>query len=321
MRRLLLVLLLLLPVGVAGAQTPEGPQGVGIAPAAGSPYASASGTFLELGTVTPGRAVSGTVLLRNQGTQARTVLLYASDAVPSQGGGFGFTERTAPDTQVGRWLTPDRTRQSVPARGGAEFSFSLTVPVGTQGGEYVGGIVAEPAEAPTGAGVQTLTRVAMAVYLTVPGGARGATPGRGTPNGKVVLTAVRPGHDGGRSCPVVSYRNDSQQVLDPEVEVTSKGLLGSGAYHRDRVGAVLPGTSATVRLPCVDRPLGTSTLRVVLMAPTGPQDYAASDLYLPLALVLALLLLLLLVLAVLTTALRGRRARSNAPGAAGTGQE
>ncbi|MCW2606650.1 MAG: putative protein of unknown function cell surface [Frankiales bacterium] len=308
---LLLLVLLALP---AGAQVPEGPSGVGVAPAPGSRYASSSGTFVELGTVALGRAVTGEVVLRNQGSEASRVLLYASDALPSQGGGFGFSERSAPDTQVGSWLVLDRAEVTVPPRGEVRAGYRVLVPTGTEGGEYVGGVVAEPSVPEVTGGLQTSTRVAMAVYLTVPGGSPGATPGRGRPDGTLELTRLSTRTDGSKVCPVVSYRNESQKVLDPSAEVVADGVLSSSSYRRARTGAVLPGSQAEVVLPCLDRPVGPSTLRVRLKTSTGLLEDQSRDLYLPWPVGLALLLLLLLVLAVVTTYLRGRRsARSAEP--------
>lgn len=307
MRRTLLLLLLLVLAVPAAAQTTDAPQGVGVVPTPGSPFASDSGTFVELGTVTPPAPVTGSLLVQNQGTTARRVFLYAADAVPSRGGGFGFTARDAADTQVGSWLSLDRTEVTVGPQSEVRVVYRVVVPARTAGGEYVGGVVAEPADQAASSGLQTGTRFAMAVYLTVPGGAPGATPGRGSPDGKLEVERVRSVEDGGRTCPVITYRNDSQRILDIQVEARTDGLIGGSAYRRDRVGAVLPGTRAEVRLPCLDRPLGPGTLRVDVAAPTGQSDYQERLLYLPPALVLALLLLLLLVLAVVTTALRGRR--------------
>ncbi|MCU1693564.1 MAG: putative protein of unknown function cell surface [Frankiales bacterium] len=307
---LLLLLVLLVPAG-ASAQVPDGPQGVGVVPAPDDPRRSPSGTFLELGRVQAGVAVVGTVVVRNQGSASRLVLLYASDALPSRGGGFAFTDRLAPDKEVGRWLTLATDHVTVPASGEARVGYRLVVPSGTQGGEYVGGVVAEPPP-PTGSGVRTTTRVAMSVYLTVPGGAPGATPGRGRPDGRLVLDDVQPGKKGGRTCPVVRYSNDSQQVLDPSLEVSTNGTFGGSSYRRARTGAVLPGSSARVPLPCLDRPLGPSTLRVRLRTPEGVTTDQSRDLYVPWPVVVSLLLLLLLLAAVVTTGARGLLAKRSA---------
>ncbi len=320
MRRLLLQLVLPLLVlsslGAAPAASAQGvqtPTGVGIFPLPGR-YASPSGTFVELGTLVVGKAVTGELVLRNQGDAPERVLLYASDALPAKGGGFGFSDRAATDTQVGSWLTLDRSDVTVPPRGSVRAGYKVVVPSGVAGGEYVGGVVAEAApDASPAPGVQTVTRAAMAVYLTVPGGRPGATPGRGRPDGTLVIDRVALPTRGGRFCPVVTYRNDSQKVLDPSVRVRTRGPLGSTSATRDRIGAVLPGASADVALPCVNRAIGPGEVTVRLATPEGEVDYAERYLYLPIAAGLALLLLLLLLLALVTTALRGRRRAADAP--------
>lgn len=319
MRRLPTVLtgLLLAVLAVAAsAQMPEGPSGIGVAPTPGSPFASESGTFVELGDVPFSKPVTGSLLLSNQGGEPGTVSLYASDALPSQGGGFGFSDQGAADTQVGRWLTLDQATVTVPPRTSVRATYRVVVPPGTEGGEYVGGVIAEPLVR-GGTGLSTATRVAMAVYLTVPGGTPGATPGRGRPDGTLQLRDLTTRVRDGQVCPVVTYRNDSQKVLDPQAEVEADGVLGGSSYRRDRTGAVLPGTQAEVVLPCLDRPVGPSTLRVRLRTSTGLLEDQVRDLYLPVPVGFALLLLLLLVLALLTTYLRRRRhARSAEPDAA-----
>ncbi len=315
MRRVLLLLLLALCVpGVALAQ--PGPQGVGVVPAPDDPHRSGSGTFLEIGTVKKGVPVVGTVVVRNQGTSPRLVLLYASDAIPSRGGGFAFTDRLADDDEVGSWMRLAADRVTVPASSEVRVGYRLVVPEGAQGGEYVGGVVSEPPPPPGASGVQTATRVAMAVYLTVPGGAPGATPNRGRPDGRLALDDVRQVERGGRTCPAVRYTNDTQKVLDPSVRVSVDGPLGGTSYKRTRTGAVLPGSSATVQLACLERPIGPSTLRVELTTPQGTVRDQSKGFYLPWPVVVALFLLLLLLAAVIATGVRGLlRKRETGPSA------
>lgn len=320
MRRLLvlpLVVALLIPGGGALAQTPPAPaQGINVVPAPESPRRSEAGTLVEAGTVTPEEPVTDAVLVRSSFDEPREVLLYAADAQPAAGGGFGFSAREEKQEQVGQWLRLAQNRITVPADGEVRVSYTLTVPPGTQGGEYVGGIVAEPVEAAAGSGVQTRTRFAMAVYLRVPGGSADATPGRGSPGGKLVVEAVEPGFDGNGACPRVRYRNDSQDVVDPVARVTVDGLLGDSSYTEERVGAVLPDSSAEVQLPCIDRPVGPGRIVVELTSPRGGGRESATYTWAPWPFVLALLLLLLLIGALVTTFLRGfwrdRRAKGPA---------
>lgn len=317
MRRLLVLVAF---VGVltgttAGAGTtapPEPAQGINVVPDPASTRKSQAGTLAELGTVQPGQPVQDGVLVRSSFDEPREVLLYAADAQPAVGGGFGFSAREDEQEQVGRWLRLAQDRVTVPADGQVLVPYTLTVPPGTEGGEYVGAVVAEPVDEAAGGGVQTRTRFAMAVYLRVPGGTSGSTPGRGRPDGTIVLEAVEPGFDGNQACPVVRYRNDSQDVVDPIATVTTKGLVGGTSYRQERVGALLPEASAEVALPCVERPLGPGKLEVELTSPKGGGSESADYTWLPWPFLLSLLLLLLLIGALVTTFLKGIQKRRNA---------
>jgi hypothetical protein len=303
------------------APTPPAPaQGINVTPDPASTRKSDAGTLAELGTVPPGQPLSDAVLVRSSFDEPREVLLYPADAQPAVGGGFGFSAQDEPQEQVGRWLRLAQRRVTVPADGQVRVPYTVTVPVGTEGGEYVGAVVAEPVDAGSGSGVQARTRFAMAVYLRVPGGSSGATPGRGDPEGEIVVEALEPGFDGKRACPVVRYRNDSQDVVDPVATVTTDGLLGGTSYRKDRLGALLPGTRAEVALPCVARPLGVGRLEVELSSPKGGGAELDTYTWLPWPFLLSLLLLLLLIGALLTTFLRETFRRKEREGDAGSAE-
>lgn len=319
MRRLVTLALLavLISPGVAQAAPTPSPspsptqeaqagQGVNVTPDPASPHRSKSGTFLELGTVQPGVPVNDAIVVRSTFSTPQSVSLYAADGEPAVGGGFGFSGRTETPTQVGAWLTVAAQTVQVPARGELRVPVRLLVPPGVEGGEYVGAVIAEPVDQGPASAVQTRTRFAMAVYLTVPGGAPNSTPGRGRPDGTLQVVGVAPHFRGDKACPVVHYRNDSQKIVDPQVTVQTKGLLGSGSsYHRQRTGALLPGAEASVPLPCLTRPAGPGSVVVTLSSPKGNGREAIDYRWLPVPYVLALLFLLLLIGALVTTFVRG----------------
>jgi hypothetical protein len=315
MRRVLAVVVLAglaFPIAASAAPTPspspalEAARGISITPEANSPHRSKSGSLLELGTVKPGVAVLDTVVVRSTFDTPADVDLYPADAQPAVGGGFGFSARTDHPMQVGAWLRLALHRVRVPAQGQVVLHVSVTVPPGTEGGEYVGAVIAEPVNQGPATGVQTRTRFAMSVYLTVPGAATGATPGRGRPDGTLQVLAVVPHFKGDKACPVVRFRNDSQAIVDPQTRVQTTGLFGSGSsYSESRTGALLPGATADIPLPCVKRPLGPGTLRVVVQSPKGNKNEAIAFTWAPVPLLIALLFLLLLVAALLTTFVRG----------------
>lgn len=322
------------PLPVAPASSAPVQRGVNVQPAPGSAHASTSGSHVELGKVTPGTSIEDAVSVTNIGPEPLDVDLYVADAIPSYGGGYGFTARGIAGTDVGRWVTLPVTRLTVPARSTSNVPYTVLIPADAPGGEYVGGIVAEPVAPPAaanaGTGVQTVTRFAMGVYLTVPGGAAGATPGKGTPGGTLEITKVELKHQGSQTCPVVDYHNGTQQVLDPVGTVEMRGgFLGGNqrTVSREKAGGVLPGTTAVgVALPCVRTPVGKPTLRVILTAPAQPGVVATPDAVrdlplrnLPFSVVLAAgmpLLLLLLLGAWLLTRPRRRRHKAAAAAAA-----
>jgi hypothetical protein len=285
--------------------TQPGPPGVSASPAANSPYRSKSGTLLELGEVRPGQEIHDHVVLRNIAQVPQAVFVYAADAIPANGGGFAFTARGAAVSQVGRWTSLGKAELTVPAASTVAVPLLLRLPQQVQGGEYVGGIVVEPADRSASGGLQAKTRFAMAVYLTVPGGARGATPGRGRPDGRLHVVGTKVVKSGGQLCPSVSYRNDSQFVLDPTLSVDVRGPFGRHHYSERRAGAVLPDGTVTRRLPCVSRPIGPSRLRLRLASPHGTDAHDFRSTWVPLQLLIALLLLLILIGALVTTGLRG----------------
>lgn len=314
MRRVLSLLLVASLFGSAGAMAAPTPtpsplqpaQGVNVQPDAKSPHRSKSGTFLELGTVRPGVPIADALVIRSTFDVPTAVDLYPADAEPAVGGGFGFSARKDAPKQVGAWLKLSSARLTVPPHGQVSFGSKVTVPAGTEGGEYVGAVIAEAADQSQGGAVQTRTRFAMAVYLTVPGGPAGSTPGRGKPDGKLIVLKVDPRFDGNRSCPVVRVRNESQAIVDPKVRVRTEGLFGSGtSYSKARSAALLPDAEASVALACIKRPIGPGHLRVDLTSPKGDGHQAADYVWLPLSLFIALLFLLLMIGALLTTFVRG----------------
>lgn len=322
---LALLLGVLLAGGAQAAPTPsptpelEAGRGVDVTPDPASTHRSRSGSFLELGTVRLGTAIEDAVVVRSTFDTPQVVEVYAADAKPAVGGGFGFDARNDPATEVGAWLTPGRSRVTVPPMGQVRVTVRVLVPQGAEGGEYVGGVIAEAADQGQTSAVQTRTRFAMAVYLRVPGGSPSATPGRGKPAGRLVILDISPHFDSGRACPVVRARNDSQDIIDPHVTVRSSGLLGAGsAYTRRRSAALLPGAEAEFAVPCIQRPVGPGSVTVTLDSPRGGGAKAIDYRWLPLPFLLALLLLLLLIAALVATFLRGllkRRERdpSDAP--------
>jgi len=309
----------LLPAVSAGAQTappasePPAPSGITVRPAPGSKSVSKSGSHFELGVVTPGTPWRGAVFLRNLGDTTETSDLYGADAIPARGGGFGFTPRGEKPTDVGAWITLDKSRITLKARETATVGFSVAVPTSAPGGERVGGVIAEPVEAVSGGGFSVGTRIAVAVYLTVPGSA-------GAPlRPSLTITKLRIPVRNGQACPSLSYTNDGTAVLDPTARITVDPVLGGSAksYPAGKVGGLPPGGSIDVELPCVRSvPPGPSRITIELDYPGGTASDDVRVTHWPFAVIAAGILLLLVLLALLAMLLRSllkRRERSTPP--------
>jgi hypothetical protein len=284
------------------------PQGISVTPVPSSAHRSRSGSFLELGLVQFDRPSLDAVTVRSTFDHPQDVALHAADAQPATGGGFGFGGAADTPSQVGAWTRLASRSVRVPAGGQVEVPLTVTVPKGVSGGEYVGAVIAEPLHQGPASALQTRFRFAMAIYLRVPGGAAGATPGRGKPGGRLQVLSVAPHLVGSHACPVIRYRNDSQDIVDPHVTARTQGLFGS-SYSRSRTGALLPGSSADVALPCLKRPLGPGRLQITLRSPDGGGSVAVDFTWWPAALLVALGFLLLLAAALLFLLIRGFRRR------------
>jgi hypothetical protein len=297
------------------------PSGVSVTPVPGDRYASASGTHLELGLVQPASPLVDRVRVLNVGSDPLTVDLYGADAIPAFNGGFGFSARGAATRDVGAWITLAATRLQLPPHSTTTLGFRLLVPPGASGGEHVGGIVAEPVTTAGGSGVQTKTRFAMGVYLRLPGTpSPSATPsGGGNGNGNsakppttVTVTKLDLPLHGRDVCPTVHYRNDTGDVIDPSASLTVSSSWGLGTHRVkvDRLGAVLPGASATVKLPCVRRVApGPDSVTLTVASPKGTTRTTRDLFVAPWPLFVALLFLLLLLILIALELWRRKRAR------------
>jgi len=283
-------------------------SGVSVTPVPGDRFASKSGTHLELGLVAKGAPFDDRVRILNVGSDPVTIDLYPADAIPALNGGFGFSAKSQATHDVGAWIHMAADRLQLPGHTSTVVPFRLVVPASAGGGEHVGGVVAEPVTPGNSGGVQTKTRFAMAVYLTVPGTPTsspvpGQSPGSngGTPSPTVTITKLTLHPDGRDICPRVTYTNGTGVVIDPSARLTVDSSLGLGSRRvtADRLGAVLPGSTATVALPCVrGLPPGPDTVHLTLSSPQGTTT-TTKDVFVegwPLFLALLFLLILLVLI-------------------------
>ena len=293
----------------APAPQAAGQQGVSLTPLKHDHYASESGTHLEMGDVTPGVAIHDKVRVLNLGGKPLPIDLYAADAIPALNGGFGFSAESERARDVGSWITLAARHLDLAGHSVTTVPFTLLVPKGVAGGEHVGAIVAEPTTT-SGGGVQTKTRFAMAVYMRLPG--LPALPHPGHVQTTLTVTKLDVHTTGRKVCPVLRYRNDTPDVIDPSVAMTLTSSFGFGTKRLEvqHLGGTLPGAAASSPLPCFTGAApGPSTLKVTVTSPQGVQVVHADVGVYPWPLFVALFLLLVVLLLVAREVYKRHRAR------------
>jgi hypothetical protein len=250
------------PIG-AGCQTVH----VGPTTAPGQPSAG----YFEL-TLQPGRPQTQAVLVANPNPFACRVLLQ-----PAQAQTAGNSGETYPPIASGAaciasscWLTGLPATVTVPANGRVEVPFTVHVPAGTRPGEYLAGVVAEPADpaaAPSLAagsggrsvvGARVVARVALGVAVTVPG----------PQDPEFLITGVRITGSDVQGQPIVAVTEfDGGNTWDrPAGTITIDAPAGKTAARGLALtsATVLPGDSATLSLAISGVSGGRHTVHVVL---------------------------------------------------------
>ena len=91
-----------------------------------------------------GAVVVGRVRVTNVSRVGGSVRLYGVDATTGQTSGAVYLSRSAPQRQVGAWLSLATSQLVLAGHQHAVVSFSVRVPASASGGQHLGGIVAAP---------------------------------------------------------------------------------------------------------------------------------------------------------------------------------
>jgi hypothetical protein len=121
-------------------------QPVGLIPASGSN--GNAGSYFVLG-VAPGRSVTASAFISNPGQAARELKISRSTGGTAANGGTTFTRAFQPCSGVGCWVTGLPRAVTLPPGTGERLQFRVSVPPGTGPGQYLAGITAEVAAAPS----------------------------------------------------------------------------------------------------------------------------------------------------------------------------
>ncbi|MFG2833508.1 hypothetical protein ACGFZH_00140 [Streptomyces zaomyceticus] len=211
-----------------------------------------------------GARIEDSAVVYNDSDEARTFHVYGADVTHAAGGGLAPAQEGQRMVAVGSWLRLDsEATVTVRPKSRATVRFSLAVPRGTPPGSYLGSLVTALRTPAVAGGVNTETRIARLVELTVPG----------TADLQVSLTELEHRPAGGGEEFTVTVRNTGNVLYTfaGRLHINGGGsartvpLTPTGIY-------VIPGGSATLTGRWADLPvLGrrTVTASVTATVPGG----------------------------------------------------
>ncbi|MGW6832716.1 COG1470 family protein [Streptomyces sp. NPDC054949] len=269
-----------LVLGMApGARAAPSPSPTGAPSASDAPFGVQAGLY-GLTTLTGGHfgyalkagsRIEDSAVIYNQSDQVRVFHVYAADVSNAVGGGLAPAQEGQRMTAVGAWLKPDsEATVTVQPKSRQSVRFALAVPEGTPPGSYTGSLVTALRTPAVSGGVNTETRIARLVQVTVPG----------TADLRVSLTTLEHRPVGGGEEFTVTVRNTGNVLYIFTGVLNIRGgsprtvpLAPSGIY-------VIPGGTATVTgrftgLPALGRREVTAS--VTATVPGGAAKTVDSD--------------------------------------------
>ncbi len=193
----------------------------------------------------PGQSVSDSIALTNHSTTDLTLRIYPTDAYSDPvAGNFSLLAADEAPRDVGTWVRLPATEITIPARARAEVPVVVQVPADAEPGDHAGGIVtsyASPAFDAEGDPVVVDARIAMRVYVQIPGERRPAV----TIEDISSDFAMGPHQLTGTLRTVYTVRNVGNTRVGFEDEVARGGPFGAGlgAPTRSTVPELLPGAA------------------------------------------------------------------------------
>ena len=114
----------------------------------------------------PGESVIDQVLVSNASPVPATFEIYATDAFNTPAGAFDLLPAAKKPIDIGSWVSFPAPSVTIPAGGSVAMQFKIAIPANASPGDHAGGVVVALA---TGTDVRLDTRVAVRIYLRVPG--------------------------------------------------------------------------------------------------------------------------------------------------------
>lgn len=207
----------------------------------------------------PGTTITRRIEVSNGSNQEQPVTLYpAAASIGADDGGFQVGDDRAVN-ELTTWMSVTPTDLTLAPNSAAEAVVTIAVPPDAPEGEQYAVVWAQTAGAPTGTGIQNVSRVGIRTYLSV-------GPGNGPAADLSIdgVTAAR--SDDGAPQVVANITNTGGRALDPSGTVELSGGPGgiSSTPVKGSGGSIAPGQSGSV----------TFTLDPAL--PSGPWQAAVT---------------------------------------------
>ncbi len=132
----------------------------------------ASGTQFAF-ELDPGETIEDCFVLSNLKEELQSVKVDGVDSVITDSGNFALEKADDEKNHIGAWFHTEETILDVPAETNIESCFSITVPENASPGDYVGGILIQPAVIEStgiaASGTVSVVNIGKRLYVTVTG--------------------------------------------------------------------------------------------------------------------------------------------------------
>ena len=185
--------------------------------------------------IDPGATQLDAVLVVNNSSERKTLMVYAADSTPSSGGGFACKQLAEDKTDVGAWITLSKSEVTVEPGKNEIVPFTIAAPLDASVGEHNGCILIQEKKATTGqTGATVSVRTGIRVVVTIPGDMIRKL--------EIVGFTVSPGGLGYILHPLV--KNDGNVSIDASVSVDTRNFIGFGHLKQGGQYPILRGATS-----------------------------------------------------------------------------
>lgn len=181
-------------------------------------------------TLEPGQKNDDAVVVVNNSSDTKTILVYATDSTPSSGGAFACAQALETATHAGTWIALAQNSVDVPANSTVTVPFSITVPNNAEPGEQNGCIVLQEKKDPTiqsGVGLSFRTAIRVAILVS------------GDIEKSVETTSIAISHERGKIILSPKVKNTGNVSIDADVTAYIKTVFGAVAASQDNTFPIL----------------------------------------------------------------------------------